>query len=741
MQDIRQKLLATFQIEHRDHTEQIRSLLAMKEKTGGQPEPPELEEMFRRAHSLKGAARAVDLEPIEELAHRLETLFSRVRKGVCALDREVASVVEQVLDASEDYIAGLAENRPASCVPAALQAIERVLGVPSEPASVPAQELPPPVARDQPVTAPSFQPVEMVRITAKNFEGLFRSAGGLVTESQRQERLTASLNNLVREIAQLEKTSDQARQSAAEASRAGSRRELARLASHLDSMQRMLRDVSRQAGRLRRSHQRSSWTLRQLGKQLQQDIWQARMVPAESLVEGYRRMVRDLAREEGKEIEFQTTSAGIHADRRVLEALKDPVVHLLRNAISHGIESPSERARKGKPPAGLLTLRVDTNGQLLTLSIQDDGRGVDFARVASVAVREGILPEGVAVASSPRDLTRILLLPGFSTAGAVTSLSGRGMGLSVVYEAVRRLQGDLDIQPANGGGTAITLSVPLTIATHPLILVDSSGQKFAIPMLGIESLRRIPVSSIETVEGKPVTILDGKPVPLTTIQGLLGLEYASTRADPEQLPVVVLQSGVERVAVVVDGVTRETDAVIQDLGPAAGCGGRISSGVVVEDGTVAFLINPLELMQGSARSAVTVGSLLPGKAPAPPEPIPPSILVVDDSMTTRTLEKSILEARGYRVRVAVDGVEALEKLRQERADLVIADIEMPRLNGFGLIEAMKKDRDLERIPVIIVSSLERRADQERGLALGADAYVVKRKFDQEELLATIRQIL
>lgn len=736
MKDIHQKLLATFQIEHRDHVEQIRSLLAMIEKTGVQPASPELEEMFRRAHSLKGAARAVDLRPIEGLAHRLETLFSRVRRGEFVLTQGVTGVVQQVLDASEDCIAALADNRPAAGIAEAQLAIEQVLGIEEKSAAPP--EAPPETS----VPTPNFQPIETVRITAQNFDGLFRSAGGLVTESQRQDRVTEKLDHLVQEISRIEKEGERVRRSAA-AARAHSEasRDLSRMISFLDSMERQVRSVSRQAATVRRLHQRSSWSLRQLGKQLQRDVWQARMVPAESLLEGFRKMMRDLARDEGKEIEFRATSAGVHADRRVLEALKDPIMHLLRNAAGHGIETPAERRGKGRSPVGSVVLRVDTNGQRLTIAIQDDGRGVDLTRVAQVAVKEGILSESSAAHSSAHELTRMLFRPGFSTTSAVTNLSGRGMGLSVVYEAVRRLQGDLDIQPALGGGTLVSVSVPLSIATHKLMLVDCGSQMFAIPIFGVERLLRIHRASAETVEGKPVIMLKGQPVNLATIHGLLGLEQPPA-AGSGLLQVVVLRSGSQRVAVVVDAVIRETEAVIQDLGPAAGCNGKVSSGVVLDDGSIAFVVNPMELIQSAMQSRWNLQSLSFAKPSEPrSEPRPSSILVVDDSMTTRTLEKSILEAHGYRVRVAVDGVEALARLREEKVDLVIADIEMPRLNGFGLIEAMKKDRDLAKIPVIIVSSVERREDQERGLALGADAYIVKRKFDQEELLGTIGQIL
>jgi two-component system chemotaxis sensor kinase CheA len=462
------------------------------------------------------------------------------------------------------------------------------------------------------------------------------------------------------------------------------------------------------------------------------------MVPAEGLFEGYRKIMRDLARDESKEIEFSPTSTGVHADRRVLEALKDPLMHLLRNAVCHGIETPRERLAKGKARAGVVTLRIDTEGQRLTIDLEDDGRGVDLARVAEMTVREGILSEAELVSRSPDELSRILFRPGFSTSRSVTDLSGRGMGLSVVQEAVRRLQGEVVLRPAKGSGTAIHLSVPLSISTHRLLLVSCGGQPFAIPIHEIERLHRVPVAGVETVEGKPVLTLEGRPVPLFSMDHLLGMEHSSGGAGPDMLRVVVLRPGGRRVAITVDAFLWESDSVIQDLGPAAGSHGKISGGILLEDGAVAFVLETTALLESSVHQPLP-SFVKPAESAREREPS--SILVVDDSITTRTLEKSILEAHGYRVRVAVDGFEALAQLRTERAGLVITDIQMPRMDGFELLEAMKKDQNLSRIPVIVVTSLERREDQERGLALGADAYIVKRKFDQPELLAAIRQIL
>jgi two-component system chemotaxis sensor kinase CheA len=722
--DLQQKLLATFEIEHRDHVEHIRSLLALVERAGTAA-GPELEEVFRRAHSLKGAARAVDLCTIERLAHRLETLFSQVRQGARPLNPPLVAVVQQVLDASEDCMAGLAENRQPRSVATALEAIETVLGIEAEVPDSPREPRP---------ALPAFERRETVRISARNFDGLFRSAAGLVAECQRQHRVTEKLGDLVAAVAQLEKEGEQARRSVVAASGQGGKPVNAtQLADAMHSLECRVRLISRQTRAVYHQHRRGAWALRQLGRQLQQDAGQARLVPAESLLEGYRKVMRDLARDEGKEIRFDGAAAGVHADRRVLEALKDPILHLLRNAVSHGVEAPLARRRKGKPPSGEVSLRIDARGQRLIVTVEDDGRGVDFARVAEIAARDGLAASSLAV----EELQALLFSPGFSTAAAVTQLAGRGMGLSVVRETVRRLRGDLDLRPSVSGGTRIVLSVPLSVASQRLLLVTCGGEPFAIPFSGIEGVHRIDPKTVATAGGRPLLSLGGESIPLAGLDSLLGLPVTP---QPGVRPAVVVRSGGRRGAVLVDAVVRETEAPIQDLGPAGS--ERVSAGAVFDDGSIALVLNPAEMVDwvhcDEARPAPAAkAEAAPVASPRDASPI----LVVDDSLTTRTLQRSILEAHGYRVRLAVDGVEALARLREERPGLVIADIEMPRLDGFGLLEAIKRDNSLETIPVIIVTSLERREDRERGLAMGADAYIVKQKFDQEELLAVVRQIL
>jgi two-component system, chemotaxis family, sensor kinase CheA len=730
LQDIRQKLLATFQVEHRDHVEQMRSLLALIASTGAQPAEAQLEEVYRRAHTLKGAARVVELRSVEGLAHRLETLFTQVRQGALTLDKNAMNVVLRGLDAMDDCVAGLGAGRAVLTLAPALHDIERLLGIDSPP--------PVPAAGGQ-AELPAFQPLDTMRVSVTNFDGLLRSAVELISESQAPGQLAAQLDAIASQTARLGKEAETALRVAARMPRtAEETREGAAIRSVLSSLEQQMRSVSAQTLSARRLYQRRISTITRLGKQLQRDVLRARLTPAEGLLEGCRKMVRDLARDEVKQINFVAVSTCENADRRVLEALKDPLMHALRNAISHGIELPQEREAKGKPAEGLVSLRIEGDGQRLKILIEDDGRGVDRARVIELAVQRKIISEAEAERCSPRDLGRILFSAGFSTASSITNLAGRGMGLSVVYEAVRRLQGEVEMEPRPGGGTSLRLAVPVSISTYTLLLVSCGGQPFAIPFYSIERLHRIRPGDVGAEEGRPVITFGGQRVPLFALQHLLNLPSLPPAQGVKAIPVVILRSQSERTAVTVDSFLGQMEAVIHDLGVAAPNHGKITGGVLMENGSIALVLNPAGLLDISNRAEQPPIS---SKVESAPTRRAFSILVVDDSITTRTLEKSILETHGYQVRTAVDGLEALAQLRAARADLVISDVEMPRMDGFELLEAMKKDRELDKIPVIVVTSLERREDRERGLSLGADAYIVKRKFDQGELLAAIRQIL
>ncbi len=732
MTAIRQKLAAIFQGEHAEHLEHIRSILALLEKVAETEGRSELDEAFRRAHSLKGAARAVDLDAVEGLASGLETLFSRVRDGSLRLDAQMTRVIHEALDASEDCVGAFREDRIPEAPAEVLRAMDALLGG-ETPQSNPGP-LEAPVQKTSPsIPLAAMQPAEMVRLPTENLDRLVRSTGQILMESLRQANVSVELDSLATQIAAMATDSVRFRNASVSLmGRLAGKPDCSGIVRHIGLIDQKIRSLAAQSKTVGLLQHRSIWNTRRSAEQLQRDLWSARMAPAEDLFDGFRKMVRDLARDENKEIDFRLSGSGVRADRMVLQALKDPVMHLLRNAISHGIETPAERALAGKPPVGSLSLRLDSQRGRLIVEVEDDGRGVDLQKV------DTILSQAEPGDHSPEELARAIFRPGFSTSPTVNHLSGHGMGLSVVYEAVRRLEGDVNLRAKDTPGAAFLLSVPLSVSTHHLLLLAAAGQTFGIPTHGIDRLYRIPLDSVENKEGKPVVNLGGQTIPLYGLARLLQIGETATTQPGGMLPVMVLKSDRRRYAVWVDEFLAERDALIQDLGMPVPATGNVSGAALLREGTAFVVLNPAGLVASCTPSAAAPP---PRLAQAQAQTVAVGILVVDDSITSRSLEKSILEAHGYRVRVAVDGLEALEMLRVEKADLIVTDIQMPRLDGFGLVEALKADRRFKDIPVIIVSSLERPEDQERGLLLGADAYVVKRKFDQTELLEAIRQMI
>ncbi|OAN53714.1 hypothetical protein A6A04_14010 [Paramagnetospirillum marisnigri] len=765
MKGIRERLLEAFHIEYREHLEAIRGLLdELARRTEGSG-IAQLDETFRRAHSLKGAARAVDLPPIEQLAHRLETLFARIRSGDIKLDPALAALIGRVLDAVEDWVSANSAGETLPDMDAAMAELDHVLAgrplqpSPSSPSPPPPPPPPPPpvpaaLAAAVPSPPPEPQPAaaedtervtaplraeETVRVRAQHLDRLLRTTNELVTETMIQRQLTGMLLDIDRSLGDFDKQWRRVRKVASALVRqAVDHERSSQLDRQFESLEQSLRALVAETRHGRRLQQRTGWTLRQLGGELQQEVRQVRMVPADSIFGGFRKMVRDIARDAGKQVEVQVAGLDVEADRMVLQGLKDPVMHLLRNALSHGVEPPEERVAAGKPPVATISLRFDVSDGRLAVLVEDDGHGVDYQAIRAKAVERGALSEDEAAGLEREALLDLIFDPGFSTARQVDDLAGRGMGLSVVREAAAMMNGTVEVRRRQPAGTCFRLSVPLSVSTQRLFLVECQGHVYALPTEGVDRLYRVKAEDVGTVEGKSVVYLGGRQLPLLSLAHLLALGESSVKVTRNVVPLVVLQNGDRRVAIAVDSFLSIREGLVKDIGVPGVRGTMVAGGMLMEDGRIALVLNPFEIVEtfrksGSIRVLTTVEK--------PVERRVPVILVVDDSLTTRTLEKSILEAHGYQVRLAFDGLEALGRLRAEQIDLIISDIQMPRLDGFGLLQAIKADPVLKSIPLILVSSLEAREDRERGLALGADAYVVKRKFDQKELLETIGQFL
>lgn len=737
-EDVRRKILAVFLEEYKSHLESIRTALAAVD-SGDTPPAPLLDEMFREAHTLKGAARAADIPAVQDLAHRLETLFTGLQNRSITHDGLFRRLVHRVLDSVEDYVTALQGTTapvPPTDVLDAVEAFMKDLAptdtgtVPWEPASI------------EPVPAAAIiKTTDSLRVSAGSLERLQKTADEIVTENRRHQFLDRHISTLRQLLSEVGLQWNHLFKSHhSELRQLEAHPEYSKIVSYLNYVNHHLQVIGREVRTLEKNQGALAQVSKMLGRSLQDDIRHARMIPAESEFQVFRKMVRDLARDQGKEVELRVEGFDVQADRLVFQRLKDPLMHILRNAVNHGIEPPEERTRKEKNTTGTVHLQIAVKDGRLSIIVTDDGQGIDYARIAQTAVKKKIVTKEEAENADKAELIQLLTQPGFSTAPMITEMAGRGMGLSVVKEAVNRLQGTFYIGSSPTGGSVIKISVPLTVSTTRILLVEVNRQLFGIPSSRIDRLLHVDVGDVDTLEGKPVIYPGPRPVHFLSLGYLLDIGETTLFSRRNRIPAIVLKAAPHSLAVAVHRFIGEEQVIVKDL-PMPLTQSQFFTGAFIRaDGSVALILNPTALATAfkGEKQAITLKT---EEAQSEPESHKARILIVDDSITTRTLEKTILDAHGYDVYMAVDGYEAFQFLQVNDVDLVITDVAMPRMNGFALVEEMKKDNRLQKLPVIIVSSMDRKEDRERGLSLGADAYILKQKFEQQNLLETIQQII
>ncbi|WP_332856708.1 hybrid sensor histidine kinase/response regulator, partial [Duganella sp. S19_KUP01_CR8] len=486
--------------------------------------------------------------------------------------------------------------------------------------------------------------------------------------------------------------------------------------------------------------ERSAWQERRalagMVDNLLEDMKRTLMLPFSTLLEMAPRLVRDLAHDSGKEVELRIDGAAIEIDRRILEQMRDPLVHLLRNAIDHGIETPAERRLAHKPERARLAIEVlPRDGDKVELLVSDDGRGIDPLQVRERAVREGLLAPEAGAALSTAQMLALVFESGVSTSAMLTDLSGRGLGLAIVREKAEKLGGSVAAEAAPGGGTRFRIVLPATLATFRGLLVTAAGRQFVLPSRNVERVARVLPESVQSVEGHPTVVLEGEVLALVQLWRVLGL--AAPSASSGYLTLALLTSGSRRMACLVDAVLGEQEVLVKGLGPQLRRVPNIAGATVLGAGQVVPILHVADLLK-SALGAGVGGAPLP--APAA-QAARQQLLVVEDSITSRALLKNMLEVGGYRVTVAVDGVDALSALRGGGYDLVVSDVEMPRMDGFDLTASIRADRQLAGLPVVLVTSLASREHRERGVDVGASAYIAKQGLEQNNLLATVRRLL
>jgi len=695
------QIRALFAQEAEGRLQSLSRLLLELEHTGG--DDAVISAIFREVHTLKGSAAVAGLDHVSAVAHELEELVDDLRAGRRLVTPDVIDTLlagsdrlEALISAPADDAApvasGAATGRP-DAQPAAGaapvmnghdvngRASER--DAPGGPAAnghgkpgavaAPAPSPTPPPSRGGPNGSSAHS---VVIVPTERLEELIRLVGEAASAHLRVGRLLTD------------------------------RFDVTEPASYPE-----FNDLSR------------------LLNQLQDKATRTQMVPVSTITDQLRRAVRDLARAQGKDVRWDERGADTELDRGVLRQLSDSLIHLVRNAVDHGIELPAERVAAGKPRHATIRLHAMQLGSEVIIAVTDDGRGIDVERVRERAARQGVDTDGL----TEQELLELTMRPGLSTTSFVTDISGRGVGLDVVKSNVEAARGRVEIRSELGRGSEFRIVVPITLAVLRCLLVEAGGQRFALPFHRVVLTQAYDLTSQSHAEGRSVVWVNDQPVTVSALAHTLGLG----RADSAGGPIVVLADGARRHAFYVDQLVGQRDVVLKGLSPVVLRVPAVAGASVEPDGSILVVLDPPGLI-ARAQHANRVAVLSPDVTRDGPRP---RVLVVDDALTVRELQRSILERAGFDVRVAVDGSQALAKLAEETADVVLTDIEMPIMDGFALTTAIRAHPTLANIPVLILSSRASDGDRQRGLDAGADGYIAKSGFDEAGLLSAVHRLL
>ncbi|QRK07006.1 hybrid sensor histidine kinase/response regulator [Archangium violaceum] len=758
-ESLKRSLLQKFQEVSADRLQKIQlGVLDLEKPTADQA----ADEVARELHTMKGEARMLGLAAIGQLAHAAEDVLRAERDGRTATEvatdllLRACDIISDLLEdtegaqtgtpASQEMVEALAaasghaippiggikspSQTAIPVVPAANVIVE-----PAEPVFVP-PPAPPPAAVAPPAPQPRATKAEhaheethttkaladrSIRVNVEVLDSLGLLAGDLLVESARGRLRASEIEALLNRF-----------------SRLGDR--FLKLAEKLDVPNVLRNDLERIEGDLHMLRDDAFRFVRNNGDGIEtlhgnlammaDHVAEARLVPLSTVFDAFPRAVRDIARAQSKEVDFIVENADLGVDRSMLADVRDALVHLLRNGVDHGIESPDERRMLGKPAAGRLRIRVRADGDMLSIELDDDGRGMDPQKLRAVAVRKGLLTESQAASLSEREAIELVFRAGFSTREEITDISGRGVGMDVVKKKVESLGGSVGIVSRLGRGSTITLRLPQSLALMKVLLVRLGDDVYGMPAADVVAVMRVKPDDRMEVFGTLAVKHRGKPIALVGLGPLLGVNGGNRFDKP---PAVVVRHGDDLAALVVDGFVDEREVAVKPCGGEFLKGAAFIAGTAaLEDGRIAVLLHVPDIMSEVRRMARPVTQNQATKRLR--------VLLVDDSPIARATESALVKALGHTVDEAQDGEEGYLRAQSQQYDLILTDVQMPRLDGFSLTRRLKTTVGLARIPVIILSSLASPEDRRRGAEAGADAYLVKGELGVESLAQTIDRL-
>jgi len=695
--------------------------------------------LMRAAHSIKGAARVVNLSPLITLGHALEDCFVALEAHP---DRKSNKTVETLFQ-SVDFFSSLLQvpkeflteylDKQTKFLKQLSSALRLIIEG-KEIEEVPIVTSKVGYSEERAGKSPAVREDRVLRVSTKRLNGLMGLAGESKVESLWLQPFGEALTSLKQIHAEMVQSVDQIREALkGETTNPQVNHHLSELHHHANVCQQTLDNRLSELEMFIRRHT-------SLSERLYGEVIDIRMRPLSDGVKGFPRIVRDIGRDLGKKVRLEIIGEDTPVDRDILDKLETPLMHLLRNAVDHGIEPPDERAAQGKSQEGVVTLQATHRSGMLYITITDDGKGVDLEAIKSKVIEEKIVNEEVIGNLTEAELLDFLFLPGFTTSQGVTEISGRGMGLNIVQNMIQEVGGTIRTATTKGRHLSFELQLPLTLSVIRSLLVEVGGEPYAFPLARIVRSIHLPRSQIEVVEDRQFFQSDGKNVGLVHASQVLELGEDSNSL--KTLPVVMLNDRMNLYGVIVDKFCGEKDLVVQDIDPILGKLPGISSGAFMEDGSPLLIIDVEDILRSIDKVFYSSSIRSVSSQEAPSDDVAPKrILVVDDSITVREVECRLLQNRGYEVQTAVDGVDGWNAVRIGEFDLVITDVDMPRMNGIDLVLSIKSDLRLNHLPVMIVSYKDRENDRKLGLEAGADYYLTKASFHDETLVDAVINLI
>jgi two-component system chemotaxis sensor kinase CheA len=702
---------------------------------------------------LKGAARSVDHSAIESICQHLESILRRFKHGGFISDAAIFDVLHQAVDIMEKLNKSEQQDLTETPdIPGIIRKLAEIGNSSLVPGTTPKTKQPPTPSvgkkskegrreilkavearrlkkqqaaaaeKEKKAEAPQKNKTQEVKDTRPN---TIRLAAGKLDNAllQSEEMIYGKLSfkRLVDELKSIREELD-----------TWQKKSHALTPSHIKTLQGKMREVSKTLETDRR-------IIGSLIDTHLEDMKELLMLPFSTLTEGFPKTVRDLARDKGKEIDIMIEGAENEIDKRVLEGIKAPLIHLIRNAIDHGIESPQERKRQKKTPNGTIRMTISRfETRKVEIRLADDGAGIDLEKVKEQSIRSGITTEEKLQKLADTEILDMLYRSEFSTSPLITDISGRGLGLAIARENVEKLGGSISLETEVHKGTTFRILLPLTLATFRGVLVKAGDAKFIVPTLNVERVIRVKTEEIKTVENRETIVFDQQAVSHVPLADVLQLRRETgINKERDLIQVLVLNAEGTRIAFSVDEVLDEEEVMVKGLGSQLKRVINITGAAILSSTDVVPILNVPDLIKSAVKTTVSQ----PIKTARAKKAKPKSVLLVEDSITSRILLKNILESAGYQVKVAVDGMAGWTSLQEETCDAVISDVDMPRMDGFELTTKIRTDKKLAETPVVLVTGLETREDREKGIEVGANAYIVKSSFDQSNLLTVLKRIL